>query len=313
MTEVMSHPRGPATIGFIGLGNMGGPMAANLAAAGHRVFGFDLNPDSCARAAAAGVAISPTVAAAVQHADAVITMLPAGAAVLDVWQAAIATARTGALFIDSSTIDVMSARHAHGLARDAGFASLDAPVSGGTEGARAATLTFMVGGSDASFQAGAPILQPMGRRIVHCGDAGSGQAAKICNNMILGVSMAAVSEAFLLAERLGLSAQSMFDVVSTSSGQCYALTTHCPVPGPVPGSAANRDYKPGFATELMLKDLKLAQEAAGATGVATPLGALAATLYARFAADGGTGSDYSAIVKFLAASQREARRPASAA
>ncbi|MDB5366871.1 MAG: 3-hydroxyisobutyrate dehydrogenase [Rhodospirillales bacterium] len=308
-----ASPGDLATIGFIGLGNMGGPMAANLAAAGHRVYGFDLNPASCAMAAVAGVTVSAGVEDAVRHADLVMTMLPAGAAVLDVWRIAVAAARSGALFIDSSTIDVMGARSAHALARDAGFAALDAPVSGGTEGAKAATLTFMVGGTVDAFQAGHPILQRMGRKIIHCGDAGSGQAAKICNNMILGVSMAAVSEAFLLAERLGLSAQSMFDVVSTSSGQCYALTTHCPVPGPVPGSAANRDYKPGFATELMLKDLKLAQEAAGAVGVATPLGELAASLYARFAADGGTGSDYSAIVKFLAAAPREARSPASEA
>jgi 3-hydroxyisobutyrate dehydrogenase len=208
-------------------------------------------------------------------------------------------ARPGTLFIDCSTIDVENARKAHAMAAERALLSLDAPVSGGTGGAKAATLTFMAGGEAAAFARAKPLLEAMGKKIVHCGTAGAGQAAKICNNMILGVSMIAVGEAFVLAEKLGLSHQALFDVASTSSGQCWSLTTYCPVPGPVPSSPANSGYKPGFAASLMLKDLKLAQEAAQASGAATPLGALAAQLYGLYAAWGESGSDFSGIIHLI--------------
>jgi len=226
-------------------------------------------------------------------------MLPAGKHVLAVYGDIVAAAGKGTLFIDSSTIDVDSARKAHAIAGEAGMLSIDAPVSGGVGGAEAGTLTFMAGGSKDAFAKAEPILQPMAGKVVHCGDAGAGQAAKICNNMILGISMIGVGEAFVLAEKLGLSHQALFDVASTSSGQCWSLTTYCPVPGPVPTSPANRDYKPGFAAALMLKDLKLAQEAAQSAGAVTPLGAEAAQLYALFDAMGHGGTDFSGIVKFL--------------
>ncbi len=236
---------------------------------------------------------------AVAGAEIVITMLPAGRHVVSVWDDVLPSAAAGALFIDCSTVDVDSARRAHGLAAAAGMASLDAPVSGGTVGAKGASLTFMAGGAENAFARGKPILENMGKRVIHCGGAGAGQAAKICNNMILGISMIGISEAFVLAEKLGLSHQALFDVASTSSGSCWALTTHCPVPGPVPASAANRDYLPGFATELMLKDLRLAQQAALAAGASTPLGAEAAALYGLFQAAGNGGLDYSGIIQFL--------------
>lgn len=289
------------TIAFIGLGNMGGPMAANLAKAGHPVVGFDLSAASLTAARDAGIATEPSAIAAVRDADAdvVITMLPAGKHVRAVWAELLPVAKKGALFIDCSTVDVESARAVHTLAEQAGVASLDAPVSGGTGGAKAATLTFMAGGSDAAFAAAKPILEKMGRKVVHCGGAGAGQAAKICNNMILGISMIGVGEAFVLAEKLGLSHQALFDVASTSSGQCWSLSTYCPVPGPVPTSPANTGYKPGFAADLMLKDLKLSQEAASSAGAATPLGASAAQLYALFQAAGHGGDDFSAIINFL--------------
>jgi 3-hydroxyisobutyrate dehydrogenase len=226
-------------------------------------------------------------------------MLPAGRHVLSVWEDILPAARPGALVIDSSTIDVESARKAHGMASERGLLSLDAPVSGGVGGAKAATLTFMAGGSAEAFARAEPILSQMGKRVVHCGDAGAGQAAKICNNMILGISMIGVSEAFVLAEKLGLAHQALFDVASTSSGQCWSLTTYCPVPGPVPASPANNGYKPGFAAALMLKDLKLAQEAALASGASTPLGAEAAQLYALFAGAGHAADDFSGIINFL--------------
>ena len=286
-------------IGFIGLGNMGGPMAANLVRAGYHVTGFDLAPASLAAASAQGVAIASDVAAAAAEADAVITMLPAGSHVIAVWTALAAVVKPGTLLIDSSTIDVESARQAHCLGAGIGGMTLDAPVSGGTGGAAAGTLTFMVGGSGAAFAKGQPILGKMGKRIVHCGEAGAGQAAKICNNMILGISMAGVCEAFVLAERLGLSYQALFDVASTSSGQCWSLTTYCPVPGPVPTSPANNDYKPGFAAALMLKDLKLAQQAALANGASSPLGAEAARIYGLFERLGHGGEDFSAIIRLL--------------
>jgi 3-hydroxyisobutyrate dehydrogenase len=236
---------------------------------------------------------------AVAEADVVITMLPAGKHVLSVYEEVAPKAKPGALFIDCSTIDVDSARKAHSLAGRHGLQSVDAPVSGGTVGAEAGTLTFMAGGSDAAFALAEPVLKPMAGRIVHCGGDGAGQAAKLCNNMILGISMIGVAEAFVLAEKLGLSHQALFDVASTSSGQCWSLTTYCPVPGPVPTSPANRDYKPGFAAALMLKDLKLAQEAALESGAVTPLGAEAAQLYALFNAQGNAGADFSGIVNFL--------------
>ncbi len=287
------------TIAFIGLGNMGNPMAANLVKAGHSVYGFDLMPANLSTAKDNGVTVMASAAAAVKDADVVVTMLPAGKHVLSVYEDIAPKAKAGALFIDCSTIDVESARKAHAVAAKHGLLSIDAPVSGGTGGATAGTLTFMAGGSADAFAKAEPILKPMAGKIVHCGDAGAGQAAKICNNMILGISMIGVGEAFVLAEKLGLSHQALFDVASTSSGQCWSLTTYCPVPGPVPTSPANRDYQPGFAAALMLKDLKLAQEAASASGAVTPLGAEAAQLYALYAAQGGGGADFSGIIRFL--------------
>ncbi|RST84318.1 3-hydroxyisobutyrate dehydrogenase [Aquibium carbonis] len=287
------------TIAFIGLGNMGNPMAANLVRAGHVVRGFDLVAANLSAATANGVTVAADAAAAVEGAEVVITMLPAGKHVVAVWADIAPKAAKGTLFIDSSTIDVDSARKAHAIAASHGLLSIDAPVSGGTGGAAAGTLTFMAGGADEAFARAEPILEPMAGRIVHCGGDGAGQAAKICNNMILGISMIGVCEAFVLAEKLGLSHQALFDVASTSSGQCWSLTTYCPVPGPVPASPANRDYKPGFAAALMLKDLRLAQEAASASGAVTPMGAEAAQLYALFNAQGGADADFSGIVEFL--------------
>jgi 3-hydroxyisobutyrate dehydrogenase len=288
-----------SAIAFIGLGNMGGPMAANLVKAGHRVVGFDLVEKLRNEAAAGGVAIAASAREAVAAAEIVLTMLPAGRHVIAAWSDILPAAKSGTLFIDSSTIDVDSARRAHQAALAAGMACLDAPVSGGVGGASAGTLTFMAGGDAAAFAAGKPILEAMGKRIVHCGGAGAGQAAKICNNMILGATMIATCEAFVLAEKLGLSAQALYDVASTSSGQSWSLTSYCPVPGPVPNSPANKDYKPGFAAALMLKDLRLAQEAALSAGASTPIGAQAAQLYALFAASGHAEDDFSGIVNFL--------------
>ena len=274
-----------ATIGLIGLGNMGAPMAANLVKAGERVLGFDLMPALREAAAKDGVEIAAAARQAAQDSEIVITMLPA--------------AHQGALFIDCSTIDVASARKAHGLAAERGIATLDAPVSGGVGGAKAATLTFMVGGSAEAFARGKPVLERLGKRVVHCGEAGNGQVAKICNNMILGVSMIAVSEAFVLGEKLGLSHQALFDVASASSGQCWSLTSYCPVPGPVPASPANNSYKAGFAAALMLKDLKLAREAAQSVQANTALGAQAAEIYEDFAQKGQSGADFSAIINLV--------------
>ena len=287
------------TIAFIGLGNMGNPMAANLVKAGHTVLGFDLIAENLMTARDHGVTVMANAVAAVKDAEIVITMLPAGKHVLSVYGDIAAKAKSGALFIDSSTIDVDSAKKAHALAQKHGLLSIDAPVSGGTGGASAGTLTFMAGGSAGAFAKAEPILKPMAGRIVHCGGDGAGQAAKICNNMILGISMIGVAEAFVLAEKLGLSHQALFDVASTSSGQCWSLTSYCPVPGPVPASPANKDYKPGFAASLMLKDLKLSQEAAQGAGAVTPMGAEAAQLYALFNAQGNSGVDFSGIVNFL--------------
>lgn len=286
-------------IAFVGLGNMGGPMAANLVKAGHEVRGFDLSEASVKAAAETGVKASGALAEAVSDAECVITMLPKGQHVVAVWTDLTTLIPEGTLVIDCSTIDVESARKAHELANVMNCISLDAPVSGGTGGAAAGTLTFMVGGSEKAFALGKPILEAMGKKIVHCGDAGAGQAAKICNNMILGISMIGVCEAFGLAEKLGLSHQALFDVASTSSGQCWSLTTYCPVPGPVSTSPANNDYRPGFAAALMLKDLTLSQEAARQSGAATPLGAHAAELYAEFERTGHGADDFSAIIQML--------------
>ncbi len=294
-----------ATIAFIGLGNMGAPMAANLLRAGHAVRGYDIAPSAGETAANLGIDLAGSARDAVQGADTVITMLPAGKHVAACYADILPAASAGALFIDCSTIDVASARAAHIAAGQAGVASIDAPVSGGVGGAQAGSLTFMAGGTAEAFARAEPILQAMGKRIVLCGEAGAGQAAKICNNMILGISMIAVSEAFVLAEKLGLSHQALFDVASTASGQCWSLTTYCPVPGPVPASPANREYAPGFATALMLKDLTLAQEAASASGAQTALGAHAQAIYARFA-EHHAGLDFSAIVTAVREGQAEA-------
>jgi len=290
-----------ATIAFIGLGNMGGPMAANLVKAGHKVVAFDLVAASRDQAKADGAAIAESSVSAVKGAEIVITMLPAGRHVLGVWNEVVPAMAKGALIIDCSTIDVESSKEAHALAAKHGVASVDAPVSGGTGGAKGATLTFMCGGEDKAFAAAKPVLEKMGKKIVHCGAAGAGQGVKICNNMVLAVSMIAVGEAFALAEKLGLSHQAVFDVVSTSSGQCWALTSYCPVPGPVPTSPANNDYKPGFATALMVKDLTLAQDAAKASGAATPLGKQAQELYKAFDASGNGGVDFSGIIQHVRA------------
>jgi 3-hydroxyisobutyrate dehydrogenase len=284
------------SIAFIGLGNMGGPMAANLVKAGHTVVGFDLVPASRDAAKADGVSIADKAAEAVKGAEVIITMLPAGKHVLSVWNEIIPSVAKGALMIDCSTIDVESARKSHALAAEHHLPSIDAPVSGGTGGAKGATLTFMAGGDDKAFAAAKPVLEAMGKKIVHCGAAGAGQAAKICNNMILGISMIGVGEAFVLAEKLGLSHQALFDVASTSSGQCWSLTTYCPVPGPVPTSPANNEYKPGFAAALMLKDLRLSQEAAKAAGAVTPLGAHAESIYEIFEKSGHGNVDFSGII-----------------
>lgn len=290
------------TIGFIGVGNMGGPMACNLVKAGNTLRAFDLSDAALKPVVAAGASAAKSVEAAVDGADVVITMLPAGSHVRKVYLedgGILQRAKKGALLIDSSTIDIDSARAVHDAAEKSGFAFIDAPVSGGVGGAEAGTLTFMCGGSEDAFAAAQPILEKMGKKIVLAGDAGAGQAAKVCNNMLLAVSMIGACEAFALGEKLGLDPQKLFDIVSTSSGQCWSVNTYCPVPGPVPTSPANRDYTGGFATALMLKDLKLAQTAAQSAGAATPLGAEAAQLYALFAAKGHAGVDFSGIIKML--------------
>jgi 3-hydroxyisobutyrate dehydrogenase len=290
-----------ARIGFIGLGNMGLPMACNLVKAGHLVIGFDVVVAQVGKLSAIGGLAAASVADAAQ-ADAIITMLPAGEHVREVYVGeggVFAAAAPGALLIESSTIDVATTRTIAALAGAKGLAMVDAPVSGGVAGATAATLTFMVGGADADFARARPILEAMGKTIVHAGSAGAGQAAKICNNMILGVSMIAVSEAFLLAEKLGLDATRLFDIASKSSGQCWSMTSYCPVPGPVPTSPANRGYQAGFTAAMMLKDLRLAQDAAREVQAATPLGAAAAELYAKFTERGHAVKDFSGIIEFL--------------
>jgi 3-hydroxyisobutyrate dehydrogenase len=289
-----------ARIGFVGLGNMGAPMVRNLAKAGHRVAVFDIVPAAVEAAKADGLAAAGSAAEAARGAEAVITMLPAGKHVRDAWLGAggmTAASDPGAVLIDCSTIDVATAREV--AVASGGREMLDAPVSGGVMGAEGATLAFMVGGSAAGFARIEPILQAMGRKIVHCGEAGAGQAAKLCNNMILAATMIATCEGFILAERLGLHHQALFDVVSNSSGNSWAMSTYCPVPGPVPGSPANRDYQPGFAAALMAKDLGLAQEAAEGSGAKTPLGAKALESYRRFLEQGGGAKDFSGIIDML--------------
>lgn len=291
-----------ASIGFIGLGNMGGPMMRNLLKAGHKVTAFDLSEAAVKAAAEAGATAAATAADAVRSAEVVVTMLPAGAHVKAVMlggDGLFAAAPRGCLFIDSSTIDVATARLVSDEAVKAGHALIDAPVSGGVGGAEAGTLTFMVGGADAAFARAEPILAAMGKTIVHAGGPGNGQAAKICNNMLLGISMIGTCEAFALAEKLGLDAQKLFDISSKSSGQNWSMTSYCPVPGPVPTSPANREYKAGFAATMMLKDLKLAVEAAQAAGASIPLGAEAAQLYAMMAGMGQGGLDFSGIIHML--------------
>ena len=290
-----------ARIGFVGLGNMGGPMARNLVKAGHQVAAFDVVPVLVERAVAGGAIAASSAAEAAREAEIVITMLPAGSHVRDAWLGTggmAAASRADALLVDCSTIDVATARE---VAKASGRAFLDAPVSGGVMGAEGATLTFMVGGPDAAFAAVEPVLKQMGRTAIHCGGAGAGQAAKACNNMMLAATMIATCEAFVLAERLGLSHQALFDVAAKSSGQSWSLTTYCPVPGPVPGSPANRDYAPGFSAALMLKDLHLAAEAAASTNAPTPMGSRALEMYSEFVKQGGAATDFSGIIRMIRA------------
>jgi 3-hydroxyisobutyrate dehydrogenase len=296
-----------AKIGFLGLGNMGGPMAANLIKAGHQLKVADLSKTAVEKLVSQGAQAAAAPSEVAKDAEVVVTMLPAGKHVSEVLlgeNGIIANAAPGTLLIDCSTIDVVTARSLNAAAAKAGLLMVDAPVSGGVGGATAGTLTFMVGGDTAAFEKAHPILSAMGKTIVHAGAAGNGQAAKICNNMVLGISMIAVSEAFALASRLGLPHQTLFDIASKSSGQCWSLTSYCPVPGPVPTSPANRDYAPGFTVGMMLKDLKLAQEASMSSGANTPLGSEAASLYNLFASKGNADLDFSAIFKFLEVSAK---------
>jgi 3-hydroxyisobutyrate dehydrogenase len=289
-----------AKIAFIGLGNMGGPMAANLCKAQHRVAAFDLTPAAIAAAVEKGAHKVASAAEAVKDAEIVVTMLPAGKHVREVYEKDVLPhVARGALLIDCSTIDVDSARHVAAAAKAKGFEMVDAPVSGGVGGATAGTLTFMVGGPDAAFAKAKPILEKMGKNIVHTGASGAGQAVKICNNMMLAITMLGAAEGFLLGKRLGLDFQKIFDVTSTSSGQSWAVTNYCPVPGPVPTSPANRDYAPGFTAAMMLKDLLLAQQAANSSGASTPMGAEAAQLFNMFVNAGNGAKDFSGIIKML--------------
>ncbi len=291
-----------AQIGFIGLGNMGLPMAQNLIKAGHPVCGYDVSAAALDRFGAAGGIAVRSLDVASMGVEVVITMLPAREQVREVYLGpggVLASAAPGTLLIDCSTVDVETARAVAAAAKVNELDMLDAPVSGGVAGAQAATLTFMVGGADKAFERAKPVLEAMGKTIVQAGGAGSGQAAKICNNMILGISMIAVCEAFVLAEKLGLDPHKLFEISSQSSGQCWSMTTYCPVPGLVPTSPANRDYQPGFTAAMMLKDLRLAQDAARLTRSVAPLGAGAAAIYQRFVEDGGGAVDFSGIIRFL--------------
>ena len=287
-------------IAFIGVGNMGGGMAVNLAKAGHEVRAFDLADAAVARAVSRGCTAATSARAAATGADVIVTMLPAGTHVATAYADALfAAASADAVLIDCSTIDVATARNVGDAAAAKGLKMVDAPVSGGTAAADAGTLTFMVGGPAAAFEAARPILEHMGKTVIHAGGAGMGQAAKICNNMILGATMVATAEAFVLAEKLGLDAQTFFDISSKASGQSWSMTSYCPVPGPVPTSPANRNYQGGFATAMMLKDLKLAVAAAATAGASVPMGTQAEALYQMFANNGGGGLDFSAILRLL--------------
>ena len=285
-------------VAVLGLGHMGGPMAAKLVAAGHTVRGFDPVPAAAEAAKANGANIFGSGAEAVTDADVVITSLPNGAIVKACYDEVLPAATAGALFIDTSTISVADARDIHEQATEGGFAQLDAPVSGGVKGAVAGTLAFMIGGTDEAVDAARPILEPLAGKIIHCGASGTGQAAKLCNNMVLAVQQIAIGEAFVLAEKLGLSAQALFDVITGATGNCWAVHTNCPVPGPVPASPANNDFTPGFATALMNKDLGLAMAAVESTGAAAPLGSHAAQIYADFAEE-NAGLDFSAVITTL--------------
>ncbi len=291
-----------ARIGFIGLGNMGLPMAGNLVLAGHEVHGHDISDVQLRAAVEAGMTAAPNIAEAASGADVIITMLPAGSHVRAAYcddGGVLSAASDGALAIDCSTIDVATARDVIAAAADKGVAMVDAPVSGGVAGAAAGTLTFMVGGTAEAFARAQPILDPMGKAVIHAGDAGAGQAAKICNNLMLGIQMISVCEAFNLAEKLGLDAQTLYDISSNATGQCWSLNKYCPKPGPVAESPANKDYKPGFAATMMLKDLKLGQDAAASVGVSTPLAAEATALYQAFCDDDDLGRDFSGIIQWL--------------
>jgi len=291
-----------AQIGFIGLGNMGLPMAQSLIKAGHPVCGYDLSAAALDKFSAAGGIAVRSLDVASMGVDLVITMLPAREQVREVYLGqggVLASAAPGTLLVDCSTVDVETARAVAAAAKVNEFEMLDAPVSGGVAGAQAATLTIMVGGSDTAFERARPVLEGMGKNIVHAGAAGNGQAAKICNNMILGISMIAVCEAFVLAEKLGLDTRKLFEISSQSSGQCWSMTSYCPVPGPVPASPANRDYQAGFTAAMMLKDLKLAQAAARSSSAVTPLGAGAAALYAQYVEEGKATEDFSGIIRYL--------------
>ncbi|MEM6852261.1 MAG: 3-hydroxyisobutyrate dehydrogenase [Pseudomonadota bacterium] len=289
-------------VAFIGLGNMGGPMAANLAGGGFDVTAFDLSESALAQAEAAGCSRAPSVAEAVAGADVVVSMLPAGAHVKSVYlgeAGVLESAKKGALLIDCSTIDVPSARAAIEAAHTAGFEMVDAPVSGGVAAASGGTLTFMVGGERTAFDRARPVLEKMGANIFHAGAAGNGQVAKIANNMLLGVTMIATCEAFNLAEKLGLDAQTFFDISSTASGQSWSMTKYCPAPGPVPAAPSNRDYQPGFTAAMMLKDMRLSQEAARGAKAVTPLGARAEAFYALMEAAGRDDLDFSGVMKLI--------------
>jgi len=291
-----------AKVGFIGLGNMGGGMARNILKAGHELKVFDLNSDAVAALRAEGAQAAASAVDAATDVDAVITMLPAGKHVRSVYlgpEGVIAAAAAGTVLMDCSTIDVDSARAVGEAASEAGLLMVDAPVSGGVAAAAAGSLTFMVGGTADAFAAARPYLDQMGANVIHAGDSGAGQAAKICNNMMLGIQMISVAEAFILAEKLGLEAQKLFDISSKASGQCWSLTSYCPAPGPVPTSPANNDYKAGFAAAMMLKDLRLAQDAAASAGAATPLGKMSRDLYEKFAAESADDMDFSGIINML--------------
>ena len=300
-----------AQVAFIGLGNMGLPMARRLLAAGHTVTGFDISAAAADRFSIAGGVVATSIDVVCMGADAVITMLPSGNEVRDVYLSqggVLASASSGTLLIDASTIDVETARAIAAAARVNELDMIDAPVSGGIAGAEAGTLTFMVGGSAQALERATPILEAMGKTIVHAGGPGNGQAAKICNNMILGISMIAVSEAFVLAEKLGVQAQTLFDICTKASGQCWAMTNYCPAPGPVPASPANRDYQAGFTAAMMLKDLKLAQGAAKTVGATAPMGAGAAALYGLYVEQGNAATDFSGIIRLLRGTKSTADR-----